>query len=178
MKKLSLAAILAIGCMQNVHAQTADQAVAKDKMYDQYIGVQLNGLIRQVFNFNNSTTATGTSVNPYLLTYSINSKKTGWGLRAGIGYNYNSTTGSDDGGISTTVTKINDLQARLAISLPTRLNCFAMRSYRANIEDLRTSNILPIYNYPVLEGAKIRIVFQYSHIHTKTGSKSLPALFL
>jgi opacity protein-like surface antigen len=117
MKKLSLAAILAIGCMQNAYAQTADQAVAgsKDHMYDQYIGVQLNGLIRQVFNFNNSTTATGTAVNPYLLTYSINSKKTGWGLRAGIGYNYNSTTGSDDGGISTTVTKINDLQARLGV---------------------------------------------------------------
>jgi hypothetical protein len=115
MKKLSLAIILATGCMQTVYAQTADQATMapKDKMYDQYIGVQLNGLIRQVFNFNNSTTST--NVNPYLLTYSINSKKTGWGIRAGVGYNYNSSTGSDDGGISTTVSKINDLQVRLGV---------------------------------------------------------------
>ncbi len=115
MKKLSLAFILAAGCMCNAHAQTSDPAStgAKEKMVDQYIGVQLNGLIRQVFNFNNSTSST--NVNPYLLTYTINSKKTGWGIRAGVGYNYNSSTSSNDGGISTTDSKINDLQARLGV---------------------------------------------------------------
>src|SRR5205085_7258961 len=32
----------------------------------------------------------------------------------------------------------------MAISFPIRVNCFAMRSQRANMVDLRTSNILPI----------------------------------
>ena len=119
MKKISLVAILFIGCTLNSFAQTDNTAPAKeDKVTEQFIGVQLNGLIRQVFNFNNSTAST--SVNPYLLTYNINFKKSGWGLRVGVGYNYTST--SSDDGITATANSMNDLQARLGIEKAFKLS--------------------------------------------------------
>jgi hypothetical protein len=73
--------------------------------------VQLNGLIRQVVNFNNNTTTT--PVNPYLLTYTINSVETGLGLRLGAGANFSSSTVKD--GITETITSINDFQLRLGL---------------------------------------------------------------
>jgi hypothetical protein len=113
MKKILLSAILLTGCVALSFAQTepANPATASEKKYDQFAAVQLNGLIRQVFNFNNSTASTVT--NPYLLTYNINSRKTGWGLRLGIGYNYNSSWSND--GVTELSTKINDMQLRLGI---------------------------------------------------------------
>jgi hypothetical protein len=48
-----------------------------------YIGVQANQLIRQIFNFSNSNVAVN---NPYLLTYSVNSGRSGHGLNIGLGY--------------------------------------------------------------------------------------------
>ena len=113
MKKTILCIALLAGYLDVCTAQTdaSGTGVKKDKSYDQLVGVQLNGLIKQVFNFGNNNS--NTPVNPYLLTYSINSRKTGWGLRAGIGYNYNST--SSDDGITATTTKINDLSIRLGI---------------------------------------------------------------
>ena len=116
MRKISLIVILLAGCIGTSFAQA--DTVKKNIGYDQYVGVQLNGLIRQVFNFNNSTSST--NVNPYLLNYSINSRRTGWGLRFGIGYNYNSTT-SDDG-ITATTTKLNDLELRLGIEKAFKLS--------------------------------------------------------
>src|SRR5580704_1754660 len=94
MRKSVLFITLVIGCNLHCFAQTAVTTEPNEKTYDQTVGVQLNDLIRQVLNFNNSTSTT--PVNPYLLTYSINSHKTGWGLRFGVGYNYSSTS-SDDG---------------------------------------------------------------------------------
>ena len=112
MKKSLLAAFLFVGCLQTSFAQD-DPKGANDtgnKHVDQYVGVQLNGLIRQVFNFNSSTASA--IVNPYLLTYNINFKS-GFGLRFGAGYNYSSTA-SDDG-ITATATKLNDMQLRLGV---------------------------------------------------------------
>ncbi len=111
MRKIALAAILFSGCFNNVIAQTETIANsgAKEKSTEMYIGVQLNALIRQVFNFNN--TSANTNTNPYLLTYSINSRISGLGLRLGVGYNYNSS--STDDGITKTENNINDLQLRL-----------------------------------------------------------------
>ena len=120
MKKYFLAAILFAGCLENAFAQT-DATTApgtKEKKIDQYVGVQLNGLIRQVFNFNNSTAST--VVNPYLLNYGINLHKTGWGLRLGLGYNYNST--ANDDGITSSSTKINDFSARFGIEKAFKLS--------------------------------------------------------
>lgn len=114
MKKISLAAILFIGCLETSFAQTNDAPAASGKKecpVEQFVGVQMNGLIRQVFNFNNSTSST--EVNPYLLTYDIVSKKSGWGIRVGAGYSYNSS--SNDDGITASTSKINDLHIRLGI---------------------------------------------------------------
>ncbi len=119
MKKITLSVILFMGCLTSSFAQTPDASQTnKGAGYDQFIGVQINGLIRQVFNFNNSTAPT--NVNPYLLTYNINSKKTGWGIRAGIGYNYTSTSNND--GITSTTTKLNDLQFRLGVEKAFKLS--------------------------------------------------------
>ncbi len=110
MKKSLFTAFLFVGCLQTSFAQD-DPKGANDTGYqhvDQYVGVQLNGLIRQVFNFNSSTAST--IVNPYLLTYNINFKS-GFGLRLGAGY---SSTSSDDG-ITATSTKLNDMQLRLGV---------------------------------------------------------------
>ena len=114
MKNGLLFAILFAGCTQQSFAQTDSTEAPKvkgEKRIDHYIGVQLNPLIRQVFNFNNAANAA--IVNPYLVTYNINLRKSGWGLRVGAGYNYNS--GSNDDGITKTTFKINDMHARFGI---------------------------------------------------------------
>ena len=112
MRKCLLMAILSLGCLKSSFAQTdATTTPKKDKVIDEYIGVQLNGLIRQVFNFNNSTASP--NVSPYLLTYHINLHKTGWGLRLGAGYNYTTTSSND--GITEASTKLNDFQFRFGI---------------------------------------------------------------
>ncbi len=110
MKKLALAVLLLAGSMNYSIAQN-DAASKNEKLTDQYLGVQLNDLIRQVFNFNNNTTSFNN--NPYLLVYSVNSRKNGWGARIGVGYNYNSSSSSD--GITSTDTKINDLHLRIGV---------------------------------------------------------------
>ncbi len=71
----------------------AQSDTAAQSRFVQYAGVQLNPLIRQVINFNSTTQ---TTVNPYLLTYSVNERKTGNGIRIGFGININQTT-TDDG---------------------------------------------------------------------------------
>jgi hypothetical protein len=111
MVKKIIAVILISGCLQHAIAQSEVNPVKKEPSTDMYIGVQLNGLIRQVLNFNSS--ATNTNTNPYLLVYSINSRKTGWGLRLGVGYTYNFFSTND--GITKTDNNINDMQLRLGV---------------------------------------------------------------
>jgi len=113
MRKISLVAILFLGCMYKCYAQNDAGTVDSKQVtgVDQFVGVQMNELIRQVFNFNSSTASP--IINPYLLTYNINSKRTGWGLRLGIGYNYVSTASND--GITATTNRQNDLQLRVGI---------------------------------------------------------------
>ena len=112
MKRNLLVLILSIGCMTKCFAQTDDaDGSKKERATVQYIGAQMNPLIRQVLNFTNSTT--GSVVSPYYFTYNINSRKTGWGLRAGVGYNFSSTSTND--GITAATTKINNLHARIGL---------------------------------------------------------------
>ena len=106
-----------------VFAQTTDTAstiitTKGEKLFDHSIGVQVNELIKQVFNFNNSTSTANT--NPYLLIYHINTCKNGWGLRVGGGYNYTSTTTDD--GINKKTTNINDMQLRLGVEKAFKLH--------------------------------------------------------
>ncbi len=111
MKKCFLAVILFMGCLQFSYAQTEATEPKKERIFDHYVGVQLNGLIRQVFNFNNNNTST--IVNPYLLTYNLNLRKTGWGIRVGAGYNFTSNSNND--GVTESSTKLNDFQFRFGL---------------------------------------------------------------
>ncbi len=104
LKPLMVAVILFTA--STTYAQTPDTAL-KSKRYTHQVGVQINELFKQIFNFN----GTAANTNPYLLVYSINSTRTGWGLRTGFGYNYQSVTVDD--GITRKTTDINNLQFRL-----------------------------------------------------------------
>jgi hypothetical protein len=94
------------------------KAETKEMAIEHTFGVQINGLINQVLNFSNTTQTTST--NPYLFTYNINSIKSGWGLRCGLGYVYNAS-GTNDG-VTTRTTNINDIHARLGIEKKFKLS--------------------------------------------------------
>jgi hypothetical protein len=109
MKKFFLLSML-FCYTQFASAQDNNSSTNNDKLFEHSVGLQVNQLIRQVLNFSNTTTPNN---NPYLLTYGIRNLKNNWGLRLGLGYNYNANT-SDDG-ITKSDNKINDLQLRLGI---------------------------------------------------------------
>lgn len=54
------------------------------KNFNQFVSFQVNGLIHELINTNG--TPSTVNLNPYLLNYHINNKKSGWGLRVGAGY--------------------------------------------------------------------------------------------
>jgi len=89
MKKSLLALLILIVCSQSSFAQVADTSDNSKSSVNQYVGVQLNALIKQVFN--SSTAIPANTANLYMLTYSVNDAKTGWGLRFGAGYNHSAT---------------------------------------------------------------------------------------
>lgn len=112
MRKILLFFALAAGHIVPCHAQetTITEPISTKKI-DHFVGVQMNGLIRQVLNFSNTTPVA--PLNPYLFTYSINSRGQGWGARVGLGYQYSATWAND--GITETETKINDINARIGL---------------------------------------------------------------
>lgn len=112
MKRILLGLTCLAGLSGSLHAQETPAPAPRDKKWNQQIGVQVNELIRQVFNFDDNSD-NNTLRNPYLLVYSINSVKNGWGLRAGLGYNYRSFSEND--GVTKRETKINELRARLGV---------------------------------------------------------------
>src|ERR1043165_5313266 len=107
MKKTLLTFFSITGLFACTCAQTAKEE-NHEKKIQHHVGVQINELVRQVFNFSNNT---NTNNNPYLLVYSINSVKKGWGARIGAGYTYRSFTDND--GINRKETNINSIQLRL-----------------------------------------------------------------
>ena len=92
----------------NAFSQTDDEK-PETRRYTHQVGVQVNELIRQVFNFN-SNTANTANTNPYLLVYHINARKSGLGLRIGLGYNYQNFTNDD--GITRQESTLNDFRGR------------------------------------------------------------------
>lgn len=114
---MTVRTILATGslcCLLSPFCHAQQEAIIplpKEKFLDHRIGVQANELIRQVFNFNNSTN--NTLNNPYLLTYSITHAKTGLGLRLGVGAEFNSFKADD--GITKSENDINKVNARAGI---------------------------------------------------------------
>jgi hypothetical protein len=51
-----------------------------------YFAIQANQLFRQLVNLGGGSTSPIN--NPYLITYSVNSNRTGWGFSIGLGYTY------------------------------------------------------------------------------------------
>lgn len=92
-------------------SQTENTPPVKQKRFHHQVGVQVNELIRQVFQFGNGSTSANN--NPYLLVYHINTLKGGWGARLGVGYTYRSFTDND--AVNKRESDINNMQLRLGI---------------------------------------------------------------
>ncbi len=106
-KRLFLALALIAGSMGHFIAQNDSTYNPK---INQYIGVQINQLIKQVLNFSGNNTNPN---NPYLITYSANLNKKGWGIELGYGINYSDVVNKD---IPTNnETKSNDMYYRIGL---------------------------------------------------------------
>lgn len=105
-KKLLFIAMLAIAPLFT----NAQDEITHTRKLEHSVGVQVNELIRQVFNFNNTG---NTNNNPYLLTYSLNLAKSGWGIRVGGGYTTRSF--ANDNGVNATNSNIDVIHARFGI---------------------------------------------------------------
>ncbi len=111
MKKMLTAISFALTASVSFAQDTEQiQVLPKEKKFDHYVGAQVNGLIRQVFNFSDANNPTN---NPYLLTYNINFRKSGWGLRVGGGYEKRFVASND--GVTDVESDINNYQARLGV---------------------------------------------------------------
>jgi opacity protein-like surface antigen len=72
---------LLVFCALKLNAQKVEEG--KEKRIVQQIGFQANALIAQLIPFDQN--ANPENVNPYLIYYSLNSTKSGWGFRTGGG---------------------------------------------------------------------------------------------
>lgn len=106
-KPLALIAFLCVGSI--CFAQKSD-SLRQDKTASHYFGVQTNLLLRQFLNFGGTSELTD---NPYVLTWAVNSKKTGFGFTAGVGYVYKQQTTND--GFSSQLSTTNDLSLRFGL---------------------------------------------------------------
>lgn len=90
---------------------SVERSASGQKMFVHHLGVQINQLIQQVLNFSGNTS--NNLNNPYLLVYSLTYQKIGVGLRIGAGYNYKSFT--QDDGVTSNETRLNDYQLRVGL---------------------------------------------------------------
>lgn len=104
--------LLIVGHMLRAQERPEENAIIQPtgSNVSHYVGLQVNQLFRQLLNFGGGTNAIN---NPYLLTYSVNSKKTGVGFATGIGFSTQQTTSSDN--FLNTRTKLNDFAWRVGI---------------------------------------------------------------
>ena len=84
-KKFALVLAASVFCFAAAFAQTDSIRVRK---VDHFVGLQINELIRQIFNFDDNNNSV--IDNPYLLRYSFFFAKKKWGVHTGIGYRFNS----------------------------------------------------------------------------------------
>ena len=97
-----------------------------------YIGVQANQLIKQLFNLSNNNAVVN---NPYLLVYSVNSVRNGWGANIGFGYTFNEVTDGD--AFNTRETKVNNFFFRAGFEKKTN---FGKRWLFSGGFDITTDN--------------------------------------
>jgi hypothetical protein len=101
---------------QDTASVVQKKSVIFEKRSSHYLGVQANQLIRQLLNFSSSNS---TIDNPYLVTYSVNSKKTGMGFSTGLGFSINEISDGDQTNRRTT--KINNVSLRLGFEKKSNL---------------------------------------------------------
>jgi opacity protein-like surface antigen len=124
MKKTILLCFLLAGGIANTYAQEIAQPAdvgttpQTTPMFEHQLGVQMNELIKQVFNFSNNTTTTST--NPFLLTYSLTHACSKWGLRLGGGYNQRGF--QDNDGVNSRDTRIKEINLRAGLEKTFRLS--------------------------------------------------------
>lgn len=75
-----------------------------------YIGLQANQLLRQLISFGGNSSAVS---NPYLLTYSVNSRTSGFGFSTGIGLSSVTTKSTDN--FTSVVSSVNDFAWRFGL---------------------------------------------------------------
>lgn len=85
--------------------------------YQHSAGIQANGLLRQLLSFGSNAQAVN---NPFLLNYSLNNKKTGWGFHVGAGYTFADV--ADNDGITDRKTYINNFSGRIGLDRMFNLN--------------------------------------------------------
>ncbi|MFY0627490.1 MAG: hypothetical protein JXR07_14405 [Reichenbachiella sp.] len=88
MIKIASAIFCTLMCF-SIQAQKVDST----KTAVQYFGIQGNELYREILSFGNNNAPI---INPYLLTYAVNSKKSGWGLNVGFGYDVDKFSDGDE----------------------------------------------------------------------------------
>jgi len=106
MLKKYLLTIVFLSSICYSYAQTDSTRIKK---INHYIGVQANPLFRQIINLNNNNSNLVT--NPYLITYSLIFSNCGWGIQAGVGYNYQVIADKD--APANHESKFNDLSYRV-----------------------------------------------------------------
>lgn len=94
-----------------------DEDHTPEKKSNHYLGIQVNPLIRQIFNFSSANTPID---NPFLITYAVNSIETGWGLNVGLGYRFDEI--KENNNSNERETKINDLSFRVGFEKKTYLS--------------------------------------------------------
>jgi hypothetical protein len=104
-------AILALpGFAQKDSVQT--NGAKSPRKSSHYVGLQANQLIKQLLNLGGSTSAIN---NPYLITYSVNSNKSGVGLNLSLGYTRDESLSTSGDGANQIQTTINEFFFRVGV---------------------------------------------------------------
>ena len=119
---------------------TAQDEVTVQKRSNHYVGVQANQLARQLLNFGGSASAID---NPYLITYAVNSVRSGWGLNCGLGYTH--LEERNENPFTPIETTINDFFIRLGIERKVSigkkwLTSYGMDLLRESKKNITTTN--------------------------------------
>ncbi len=101
---------------QETDSISEKKSVIFQRRSSHYLGVQANQLIRQLLNFSGTNAVID---NPYLIAYSVNSKKSGFGFSSGLGFSINEISDGDQTNKRTS--KINNLSLRIGFEKKSNL---------------------------------------------------------
>ena len=107
---------LAIGIFLLIMVNTGYCQQDSSKVVNHYVGVQINELLRQLINLSENNEIIE---NPYLLTYSVFTAQSGWGLQGGFGFNYHQI--KDKISVTAQESKISESFYRVGIAKQFRL---------------------------------------------------------